>query len=146
MLLNKTTGKVALPVFDQLIALYPTPTAMRDAPVSALSEFIRPLGMYNIRASRLKVLSEQYISDPPKEGTSRKTKTIVKQHFEIFEDTEKTKYPSTPVSHLPGSGRYTLDSYRIFCNDGKEWREVLPSDKELSAYLVCFVSWHVIEF
>ncbi|KAG8945361.1 hypothetical protein FRC04_000896 [Tulasnella sp. 424] len=74
-----------------------------------------------------------------------------------------TQYPPTPISHLPGAGKYALDSYRIFspmfCGGGAprdeqrclqnllltrdetnestpEWREVLPEDKELRKYLV----------
>ncbi|KIO30089.1 hypothetical protein M407DRAFT_242303 [Tulasnella calospora MUT 4182] len=72
------------------------------------------------------------------------------------------RYPPTPISHLPGVGRYALDSYRIFsptfrgggaprdeqrclqnllspCDDSKdppEWQEVLPEDKELRKYLI----------
>jgi methyl-CpG-binding domain protein 4 len=48
-------------------------------------------------------------------------------------------YPATEISHLPGIGRYSLDSYRIFCErKGKpdDWKEIIPLDKELRVYIV----------
>jgi methyl-CpG-binding domain protein 4 len=45
--------------------------------------------------------------------------------------------PLTPVSHLPGSGPYALDSYRIYCGGPGAWRTVMPRDKELVRYIVC---------
>jgi len=47
----------------------------------------------------------------------------------------RQRYPPTAISHLPGSGPYALDSYRIFCTDPHEWKSVIPSDKELVRYL-----------
>lgn len=48
---------------------------------------------------------------------------------------------SSPISHLPGVGPYALDSYRIFCTvyddpTSQEWKQVQPTDKQLSLYLV----------
>ena len=45
-------------------------------------------------------------------------------------------YPPTHVSHYPGSGKYALDSYRIFCMGDGEWKKVCSDDKELRRYLV----------
>jgi hypothetical protein len=47
-------------------------------------------------------------------------------------------YPRTAISHLPGCGKYALDSYRIFCIGGGEWKSVLPDDKELKKYLASY--------
>ena len=51
------------------------------------------------------------------------------------------RYPSTPISHFPGIGPYALDSYRIFCDSynnpaSEEWKDVMPTDKELIRFLV----------
>jgi hypothetical protein len=48
----------------------------------------------------------------------------------------RNHYPLTPISHLPGSGPYALDSYRIYCGDPDAWRTVMPRDKELVRYIV----------
>ena len=48
----------------------------------------------------------------------------------------RQRYLQTPASHLPGSGPYALDSYRIFCGAADEWKEVAPNDKELVKFLV----------
>ncbi|KAH0590570.1 hypothetical protein H2248_000710 [Termitomyces sp. 'cryptogamus'] len=57
-LLNKTTGKLAIPVFKTIIAKWPTPWALSHA-------ILKPLGTHNIRSSRLIKLSELYLRDPP---------------------------------------------------------------------------------
>ena len=54
-------------------------------------------------------------------------------------------YPPTHVSHYPGSGKYALDSYRIFCMGKGEWKNVNPDDKELRRYLVSVLSLAVCE-
>ncbi|PBK98429.1 hypothetical protein ARMGADRAFT_1130416, partial [Armillaria gallica] len=38
-------------------------------------------------------------------------------HFRVVKDPLRNvkKSPPTPISHLPGTGRYALDSYSIFC-------------------------------
>lgn len=52
------------------------------------------------------------------------------------QDAIRERYPPTCISHLPGSGPYALDSYRIFCGAEDEWKVVAPADKELVKYLV----------
>ena len=51
------------------------------------------------------------------------------------------EYPPTHISHYPGSGKYALDSYRIFCMGKGEWKKVSSDDKELRRYLV---SWFIL--
>jgi hypothetical protein len=51
-------------------------------------------------------------------------------------ESDGAPYPPTAISHLPGCGKYALDSYRIFCMGGEEWKHVMPEDKELNKYLV----------
>ena len=92
---------------------------------------IRSLGLQRTGYKRLLLLSKMYLDDPPVPDNLRPST------FKIFGEC----YKSTPVSHLPGSGAYALDSYRIFyTGDGhnpEEWKSVMPSDKELIRYLVC---------
>lgn len=103
---------------------------------SELYAYLQPLGLQAIRTRRLKALSSAYIDDPP--SPLRLFPSRVPNGY-----LGEQRYPPTPVSHLPGSGRYALDSYRIFCMDEtnpelEEWKRVKPTDKELIRYLVCW--------
>lgn len=92
---------------------------------------IRGLGLQRTRSKRLILLSKMYLDDPPVVDNLRPST------FKLFGE----QYKPTMVSHLPGSGAYALDSYRIFYSgsgcDPEEWKSVMPSDKELIRYLVC---------
>lgn len=103
-------------------------TISADGP--ELMAVIRSLGLQRTRACRLILLSKMYIEDPPTPDNLRPSQFKVNSVI----------YKPTPVSHLPGSGAYALDSYRIFHagpgNDAEEWKSVMPSDKELIRYLV----------
>ena len=107
--------------------------------IVALPEDLVPmlaiLGLHNVRASRLISMSTAYVVDPPDLNTPRKSAAYTLQPY--GSPKRKARYPSTPISHLPGSGTYALDSYRIFCMPNDEWKSVTPSDKELTRYLVC---------
>lgn len=81
------------------------------------------------------------MADPPALDRLRETKVYMVLAKDEYMSGEraiavKTRYPPTPISHLPGSGPYALDSYRIFCMGGEEWKSVMPADKELIRYLV----------
>ncbi|KAH9975212.1 DNA glycosylase, partial [Russula compacta] len=123
MLLNKTSGRVAVPIFWKLIARWPTPESLAKADRAELEDCIRCLGLQNTRARRLIALSAAYLTrhDNP--------------------ELPKSKYyrhrSSTSISHLPGSGPYALDSYRIYCGGPDAWRTVVPRDKEL----IRFIKW-----
>ena len=54
----------------------------------------------------------------------------------VVKNKTKIDYPPTHISHYPGSGKYALDSYRIFCMGKEEWKKVCSDDKELRRYLV----------
>jgi methyl-CpG-binding domain protein 4 len=152
MLLNKTSGKFAIPIFWEILSRWPTPLLLSQGtsfvlrydelvpiyPVcladdSELMTVIRSLGLQRTRSKRLILLSKMYLDDPPAPDNLRSST------FKIYGEF----YKSTPVSHLPGSGAYALDSYRIFYSgeghDPEEWKSVMPSDKELIRYLVCCV-------
>ena len=100
---------------------------------------IRHLGTQSVRSRRLICLSRAYLQEPPSLYDLRSSKYIKMCSPSTLSCTSKA-YPATPISHLPGTGRYALDSYRIFCTEkhglNSEWKTVLPTDKELVRYLV----------
>ena len=100
---------------------------------------IRHLGTQRVRSRRLILLSRAYLQEPPSIYDLRSSKSTKIRSPSSLRTT--IAYPATPISHLPGTGRYALDSYRIFCTqkhdpDSDEWKMVLPTDKELVRYLV----------
>ncbi|THU91750.1 DNA glycosylase [Dendrothele bispora CBS 962.96] len=141
ILLNKTTAKVAIPVFWELIQRWPTPWALSKADQNELSDLLYTLGTYTIRSKRLIDLSLAYLKDPPNKYDPRPSRpTLPSPTKQTSPQKKRIKYPATPVSHLPGTGPYALDSYRIFCTVhddplSDEWKTVAPSDKELIRFL-----------
>ncbi|KAJ7316951.1 hypothetical protein JRQ81_003113 [Phrynocephalus forsythii] len=90
--LNKTSGKMAIPVLWEFLKKYPSPTVARTADWKEMSELLKPLGLYELRAKTIIRFSDEY---------------LIKQW----------KYPI----ELHGIGKYGNDSYRIFCvNEWKE--------------------------
>ncbi|KZT66104.1 hypothetical protein DAEQUDRAFT_715406 [Daedalea quercina L-15889] len=149
-LLNKTAGVQAVPVFFSLIEEWPTPGALAQACPRAVEERISHLGLGRSRTARLIKLSQVYLEDPPRPEILRASRCYlnVRMHSVGGENTVpgiiRQRYPPTCISHLPGSGPYALDSYRIFCCGNDNWKDVVPSDKELSKYLQW--KWAVMEF
>lgn len=160
--LNKTRGKVALPVCYDLFERYPTPEDLANANPGELGFLIRGLGLQNQRGARMIKLAQLWVGKPPQKG-----KRYRRLHYPRKNDGKDVKH-NEPISdddprvaweiaHLPGAGAYALDSWRIFCRDElrglptglprifcpemvekelqKEWTRVLPLDKELRAYL-----------
>ncbi|KAF8527926.1 DNA glycosylase [Hysterangium stoloniferum] len=125
LLLNKTTGKRAIPVFRQLMDIWPTPEEMAEAPFPLLKSLVQDLGFGNSRPKWIIDLSTTYVKSPP-------SPTVL--HRSRAKDFVASDYPPTIISHLPHVGKYALDSYRIFCC-GDEWKSVRPRDKELIKYL-----------
>ncbi|PCH37605.1 hypothetical protein WOLCODRAFT_140960 [Wolfiporia cocos MD-104 SS10] len=146
-LLNKTAGKHAVPVFQSLIAEWPTAKALAQAPPAAILDRIEHLGLGVIRTQRLIKLSQDYLDDPPVPGRLRPSRCYIyicaHDPSTDMDDAGaptrtsrvRQRYPPTVVSHLPGCGAYALDSYRIFCGHADEWQVVRPTDKELIKYL-----------
>ncbi|XP_003463224.3 methyl-CpG-binding domain protein 4 [Cavia porcellus] len=90
--LNRTSGKMAIPVLWEFLEKYPSAEVARAADWRDVSELLKPLGLYELRA-----------------------KTIVK-----FSDEYLTKHWKYPIE-LHGIGKYGNDSYRIFCvNEWKQ--------------------------
>lgn len=106
------------------INIYEKPTF--SANTNVFTYILAPLGLHNVRAARLVQLSKVFLHQPPQAHILHKSRA---------KSRNGAPYPGTAVSHLPGCGKYALDSYRIFCMDGGEWKSVLPDDKELKKYL-----------
>uniref|UniRef100_I3KKR7 Methyl-CpG-binding domain protein 4 n=1 Tax=Oreochromis niloticus TaxID=8128 RepID=I3KKR7_ORENI len=84
--LNKTSGKMAIPVLWQFFERYPSAEVTRQADWKPMSELMKPLGLYELRAKTLIRFSDEYL-------------------------TKQWRYPI----ELHGIGKYGNDSYRIFC-------------------------------
>ncbi|XP_041702654.2 methyl-CpG-binding domain protein 4 isoform X1 [Coregonus clupeaformis] len=84
--LNKTSGKMAIPVLWQFFELYPSADETRRAEWKPLSVLLRPLGLYELRAKIIIRFSDEYLN-------------------------KQWRYPI----ELHGIGKYGNDSYRIFC-------------------------------
>ncbi|XP_019392106.1 PREDICTED: methyl-CpG-binding domain protein 4 isoform X3 [Crocodylus porosus] len=92
--LNKTSGKMAIPALWEFLEKYPSPEVTRTADWKEMSELLKPLGLYELRAKTIIKFSDEYLS-------------------------KRWKYPI----ELHGIGKYGNDSYRIFCvNEWKEVR------------------------
>lgn len=84
--LNKTSGKMAIPVLWQFFERYQSAEVAREAEWKPMSEILRPLGLYELRAKIIIRFSDEYL-------------------------TKQWRYPI----ELHGIGKYGNDSYRIFC-------------------------------
>ncbi|KAJ8265168.1 hypothetical protein COCON_G00142670 [Conger conger] len=84
--LNKTSGKMAIPVLWQFFDRYPSPEVTRQSDWKPIAELLKPLGLNELRAKILIRFSDEYLS-------------------------KQWRYPI----ELHGIGKYGNDSYRIFC-------------------------------
>ena len=86
MLLNLTNRKQVDTIRDELFKKYPTPKDMMNAKHRELADILKPLGLYNRRATSLRLMSAGYING--------------------FKS----------VDELYGIGQYAKDSWEIFQN------------------------------
>lgn len=84
--LNKTSGKMAIPVLWEFFERYPCAEAARATDWRPLALLLQPLGLSTLRAKTLIRFSDEYLS-------------------------KSWRYPI----ELHGIGKYGNDSYRIFC-------------------------------
>ncbi|KAI1622303.1 DNA glycosylase [Exophiala viscosa] len=158
--LNKTPGERAMPVFYQLMSRYPTPLDLSNAEVSDITIIIYGLGFQNQRARKCVAMAKCWIERPPQRGKRYKKlnypskgdgKDVGNDEF-VDDDDARVAWE---ISHLPGLGPYSHDSWRMFCRDKlrgmaeswngegsadnqnfePEWKRVVPLDKELRAWL-----------
>ncbi|XP_016065384.1 PREDICTED: methyl-CpG-binding domain protein 4 isoform X1 [Miniopterus natalensis] len=90
--LNRTSGKMAIPVLWEFLEKYPSAEVARTAHWRDVSELLKPIGLYELRAKTIIKFSDEYL-------------------------TKQWRYPI----ELHGIGKYGNDSYRIFCiNEWKQ--------------------------
>ena len=158
--LNKTPGERAMPVFYQLMSRYPTPLDLANAELSDITTIIYGLGFQNQRARKCVALAQCWIERAPQRGKRYKKLIYPSKgdgknvgNDEFVDDTDVRV--GWEISHLPGLGPYSHDSWRMFCRDKlrgvaeswngegnadnqnfePEWKRVVPLDKELRAWL-----------
>lgn len=158
--LNKTPGERAMPVFYQLMSRYPTPLDLANAEVGDITTIIYGLGFQNQRARKCVAMAKVWIVTPPQRNNRYKKLNYPLKgdgkdigNDEVINDIDGRV--AWEISHLPGLGPYSHDSWRMFCRDKlrgvaeswngegakdnegfePEWKRVLPLDKELRAWL-----------
>jgi len=124
--LNKTHGKAARPIFEQVMETYPTPQELAAADVTELSEMIHSLGFQNQRARKLIKIAETWVTEPPQKGKLFRTMDYpnkgngrqLKPKETVDEDVENCiEAGALEIAHIYGLGPYAWDSWRIFCRD-----------------------------
>lgn len=156
--LNKTPGERAMPVCYELLSHHPTPEALSNAVVEDITAIIRHLGFQNQRARKVVGLAKSWVEREPARGVRYRKLNYpvkgdgrdIKEDEPIYDDDERVAWE---ISHLPGLGPYSHDSWRMFCRDilrglatgwngegaaedfEPEWKRVLPKDKELRAWM-----------
>ncbi|KAG5938300.1 hypothetical protein E4U60_001418 [Claviceps pazoutovae] len=169
--LIKTNGQVAIPVFYKVKQRFPSPTELAD-PRNAqeLLSMIRHLGLATNRLKQIQKYAIRFLEAPPTAGILHRVRnydarddlldsgdaSCVNPNASLTPNTSagKASRNSWEIGHMT-QGRYTLDSWRIFCRDAllgraqdwkgrgreadtsfqPEWMRVMPRDKELRAYL-----------
>ena len=156
--LNRTRGEQAMPVFFQLLERYPTVADLASADVADVTTIIHRLGFQNQRARKCVGMAKAWLEQEPVKGRRWRKLNYpnkgdgrdVKADEVMDEDDARVAFE---ISNLPGLGPYSHDSWRMFCRDKlrglaeswngegasadfePEWKRVLPTDKELRAYL-----------
>ncbi|KAI9171434.1 Methyl-CpG-binding domain protein [Paramyrothecium foliicola] len=166
--LIKTKGSQAIPALYKVKERFPTPSHLVNPAIKEeLLEMIRHLGLSVVRVAYIQKYAALFLEMPPKEGIRYKVKTYKKKGAQFLPqkvtDIRNAEDPGDvmilkedaeawEIGHMT-SGKYAIDSWRIFCRDellgladdwnGKgrepefqpEWMRVMPDDKELRAYL-----------
>ncbi|KAF7546361.1 hypothetical protein G7Z17_g8491 [Cylindrodendrum hubeiense] len=168
--LIKTNGKLAIPMFYKVKERFPSLEHVADsANAEELVGMIRHLGLSVVRVAFMQKYARGFLQDPPRAGVRYKVKNYDRRDVDpllkaldsglavdeqipspLGGDTEDLE--AWEIGHLT-KGKYSIDSWRIFCRDqllgraedwnGKgrepefqpEWMRVMPADKELRAYL-----------
>lgn len=187
--LIRTPGRVAIPVFRQLMERYPTAQALVEADSADIEAMMHHLGLSNQRTKTIQKYARTWLERPPskdlrygikdypQKGDGKDVRAgemfgpedpysdkgdgavgspdssgSSKENDPQAKTTARGHGTAWEIGHLT-TGRYALDSWRIFCRDillgraqdwkGKgqdgtfqpEWMRVLPEDKELRACL-----------
>ncbi|KEY69519.1 hypothetical protein S7711_02056 [Stachybotrys chartarum IBT 7711] len=155
---NRTKGSQARPVFMALRCQYPSPEHLGNAAEADLTDLLRPLGLQHTRARRFLAFAQTWVQTPP--AKNRRYRRLNYPRTGSGRDVAPTEVlgdddprDAWDIAHLPGTGPYALDSFRIFHRDvmrglaedwvgtgggggfEPEWKRVVPQDKELKAYI-----------
>lgn len=168
--LIKTSGQLAIPAFRSVMSRFPTPSQLADpANAQELSDMICHLGLAVVRVAYIQKYATAYLDSPPQPNVRYRVRNYDKRDVgpSLAAMRSRPKMPTDSsiapeddgespeaweIGHMT-QGRYTLDSWRIFCRDrllgraqdwnggGREpefqpeWMRVMPKDKELRAFL-----------
>ncbi|KAK3180198.1 hypothetical protein K4F52_008397 [Lecanicillium sp. MT-2017a] len=156
--LIKTSGQLAIPTFLRIKSQFPTPQDVADESNAAeILQMIQHLGLGQNRLKFMQKYARAFLEDPPRPNVLYRVRNYASREVSVSGDS--LEMPTTDIDtdgweigHMT-QGKYTIDSWRIFCRDellgraedwnGKgrepefqpEWMRVLPADKELRAYL-----------
>lgn len=153
--LIKTKGEHAIPVFQRIKEAFTTPHDIANIEnESQLLAMMQRLGLSHMRLAYMQKYALAFLNCPPQAGVLYKVRNYDARDMEPeatavgSEDGEAWE-----IGHMT-QGKYAIDSWRIFCRDvllgraldwnGKgregqfqpEWMRVLPTDKELRAFLL----------
>ena len=135
--LIRTTGKAAIPVFNEVMTRFPTPAALANPDnVEELTGMIRHLGLSAVRVAAIRRYAIGWITNPPRPGIRFKVRNYERRDMEVRDQDGEESLESDPeldstcpvalasaddpeaweIGHLT-QGRYAIDSWRIFCRD-----------------------------
>lgn len=119
-LLNKTSGRAANPIREEIFERWPTPQSLSEASQPDLAEVLYPLGLFNQRANSLIRLSQQYIQlGWPLTPLSRHTnldryRSRGRGRGRGGDGDEECLPDNLDVKVFFGAGIYASDSFRIY--------------------------------
>lgn len=135
--LNKTPGERAMPIFYQLMSRYPTPSDLAGAEVRDITSIIYGLGFQNQRAKKCVAMAKAWLDSPPQRGKRYRKLNYPRKgdgkdirENQVLDDDEHDGRVAWEISHLPGLGPYSHDSWRIFCRD--QLRGVRPRNGNIN--------------
>lgn len=120
--LIRTAGRTSMPVFRELMELYPTPRALADGDPAGIELMIRHLGLSNNRTATIQKYARLWEENPPQRGVRYGVKNYPKQgdgkdvRAGRRLEGEDVSEAAWEIGHMT-QGRYAIDSWRIFCRD-----------------------------
>lgn len=120
--LIRTAGRTSMPVFRELMELYPTPRALADGDPAEIKLMIRHLGLSNNRTATIQKYARLWEENPPQRGVRYGVKNYPKQgdgkdvRAGRRLEGEDVSEAAWEIGHMT-QGRYAIDSWRIFCRD-----------------------------
>jgi hypothetical protein len=122
--LIRTPGRVAMPVFEAVIARYPTPEDLAAADPAGLAGMMRHLGLSVVRAAAIQRYARRWVEQPLSQEVRYGVKNYPRKgdghdvrggEVLPYEDLDP-RASAWEVGYLT-QGPYAIDSWRIFCRD-----------------------------